>query len=177
MGNYFLTASRWEADSSETYQQGCRTRQRTPESASCICKCFAVWCPGATSATEGASYNGNGAAWHKDSPKHWSACVLIPRIPLGSSELILGEKKKIPFIQCFTSGWVNATAQCAHSCPGCLLLCGSSKINFSLILLAAGMFPAQKGTVPQGLGSLPHTPKGDGAQVVTTITAKGVLPL
>lgn len=95
MGNYFLTASRWEADSSETYQQGCRTRQRTPESASCICKCFAVWCPGATSATEGASYNGNGAAWHKDSPKHWSACVLIPRIPLGSSELILGEKKNI----------------------------------------------------------------------------------
>lgn len=56
-------------------------------------------------------------------------------------------------------------------------LCGSSKMNFSLMLLVAGMFPAQKGTVPQGLGSLHHTPKGNGAQVLTTITAKGVLPL
>lgn len=55
----------------------------------------------------------------------------------------------------------------------CFFLCGSSKMNFPLILLVSGMFPAHKGTVPQGLGCLHHTPKGDSAQVLT----KRVLPL
>lgn len=68
MRNYFLTASRWEAGSSETYQKGYGTRQKNPESAFCIGKCFAVWCPDPSSATEAASCNGNGAAWPKDTP-------------------------------------------------------------------------------------------------------------
>lgn len=68
--------------------------------------------------------------------------------------------KKILLFQFFTSGWVSTTAPCAHSWPGCLLLCGSSSMNFPPILLAFGMFPVQKRTVSQGLGFLHHTPKG-----------------
>lgn len=167
--------ARWEAGSSETYQQGCRTRQKTPERAFCICKCFAVWCPGLSSATEAASCNGSGAAWPKTSPNTGLPVHLFPAFhPEAHSRFW---KKQSSSSSASPQG--ESVLQPPMPIPG-LVVCFSVAVARWIPLWYYQLLECsqpRKELSHKAWGSSTAHQRDDGAQVLTTITAKGVLPL
>lgn len=175
MRNYFLTASRWEAGSSETYQKGYGTRQKNPESAFCIGKCFAVWCPDPSSATEAASCNGNGAAWPKDTPNTGLPVPLFLEF-LWEAQSRFWKKKSY---SSSASLQFESMLQPHTSNPGlvvCFSMAAARWISLPYYWHLECSQP-RKELSHKAWGSSTAHRRDDGAQELTAITAKGVLPL